>query len=205
MCWWERLSAGKTGSCSGGQSHAQQIFNPTVCWWVWQWSFRVSCLAWCDSVLESAGSIVVLPVTSRKDLCQRAPTRADAASVPIPAAGQCQAMPPREILKHSQTGPAHSLVGSLLLSPGSWCTQDFVCALLEEGERGQRKSWLKTQYSKKKLRLWHSVPSLHGKQMEIKWKQHQIVFSWAPKSRWTVTTAMKLKNACSLEEKLWQT
>ena len=29
-----------------------------------------------------------------------------------------------------------------------------------------------------------------------------IVFSWAPKSLWTVTTAMKLKDTCSLEGKL---
>ena len=28
------------------------------------------------------------------------------------------------------------------------------------------------------------------------------LFSWAPKSLWTVTVAMKLKDACSLEEKL---
>ena len=28
-------------------------------------------------------------------------------------------------------------------------------------------------------------------------------FSWAPKSLQMVTTAMKLKDACSLEEKLW--
>ena len=30
----------------------------------------------------------------------------------------------------------------------------------------------------------------------------QTLFSWAPKSLWTVTAAMKLKDACSLEEKL---
>ena len=30
-------------------------------------------------------------------------------------------------------------------------------------------------------------------------------FSWAPKSLQMVTAAMKLKDACSLEEKLWQT
>ena len=30
-------------------------------------------------------------------------------------------------------------------------------------------------------------------------------YSWAPKSLWIVTAAMKLKDACSLEEKLWQT
>ena len=32
-----------------------------------------------------------------------------------------------------------------------------------------------------------------------------FLFSWAPKSRRTVTAALKLKDACSLEEKLWQT
>ena len=30
-------------------------------------------------------------------------------------------------------------------------------------------------------------------------------FSWAPKSLQMLTAAMKLKDACSLEEKLWQT
>ena len=33
----------------------------------------------------------------------------------------------------------------------------------------------------------------------------QALFSWAPKSLWMVTVAMKLKDACSLEEKLLQT
>ena len=36
-------------------------------------------------------------------------------------------------------------------------------------------------------------------------KQWQFLFSWAPKALWTVTAAMKLKDACSLEQKLWQT
>ena len=36
------------------------------------------------------------------------------------------------------------------------------------------------------------------------WKQWQILFSWAPKSLRMVTSAMKLKHACSLEGKLWQ-
>ena len=31
------------------------------------------------------------------------------------------------------------------------------------------------------------------------------LFSWAPKSLWMVTAAMKSKGACSLEEKLWPT
>ena len=33
---------------------------------------------------------------------------------------------------------------------------------LDESERGERKSWLKTQYSKK-LISWHPVPSHRGK------------------------------------------
>ena len=33
----------------------------------------------------------------------------------------------------------------------------------------------------------------------------ETVFSWAPKSLQMVTAAMKLKDACSLEEKLWPT
>ena len=33
----------------------------------------------------------------------------------------------------------------------------------------------------------------------------RFLFSWAPKSLWTVTTDMKWKDDCFLEEKLWQT
>ena len=36
-----------------------------------------------------------------------------------------------------------------------------------------------------------------------KWKKGQILFSGAPKPLWTVTAAMKLKDACSLEGKWW--
>ena len=37
---------------------------------------------------------------------------------------------------------------------------------------------------------------------EGKWKQRQILFSWAPKLLWMMTAAMKLKDVCSSEEKL---
>ena len=40
---------------------------------------------------------------------------------------------------------------------------------------------------------------------EGKWKQRQILFSWAPKLLWMMTAAMKLKDVCSLDGKLWQT
>ena len=41
--------------------------------------------------------------------------------------------------------------------------------------------------------------------MGKQWKQCQTLFSWAPKSLQMATAAMKLKDTCSLEEKLWQT
>ena len=37
------------------------------------------------------------------------------------------------------------------------------------------------------------------------WKQWQTLFSWAEKSLQMLTAAMKLKDAYSLEEKLWPT
>ena len=39
--------------------------------------------------------------------------------------------------------------------------------------------------------------------MGKQWKQRQILLSWAPKSLQMVTATMKLKDICSLEEKLW--
>ena len=41
-------------------------------------------------------------------------------SAPDPAAGHCQPTAPLETPGHSQARLAQSLVGSLLLSPGSW-------------------------------------------------------------------------------------
>ena len=40
-------------------------------------------------------------------------------------------LPPPETPGHSQAGLGQSLVGSLLLSPGSLCTRGSVCALPE--------------------------------------------------------------------------
>ena len=52
-------------------------------------------------------------------------------SAPNPTTGLCWHMPPPETPGPSQANLGQSLVGSLLLSPGSWCTQGFVCALQE--------------------------------------------------------------------------
>ena len=53
----------------------------------------------------------------------------------------------------------------------------------------------------KKWKSWHLVLSLHSKEEGKKWKPWQTSFSWASKSLWMVTAAMKLKAAHSLEER----
>ena len=52
-------------------------------------------------------------------------------SAPNPAAGHCWPMPLPETAGHSRASLGQSLVGSLLLSPASWCIQGSVCALPE--------------------------------------------------------------------------
>ena len=52
-------------------------------------------------------------------------------SAPKLAAGPCRPTPPLETPGHSQASLGQSLVGSLLLSPGSWCTKGSACALQE--------------------------------------------------------------------------
>ena len=52
-----------------------------------------------------------------------------------------------------------------------------------------------------KMKIMASSPITSGKQMK-KSKNGDILFSWAPKSLQMVTAAMKLKDTCSLEEKL---
>ena len=53
----------------------------------------------------------------------------------------------------------------------------------------------------KKLRSWHLVPSLHSKEMETMETVTDFILG-APKSLQMVIAAMKLKDTCSLEQKL---
>ena len=48
-----------------------------------------------------------------------------------PAASHHRPTPPLETPGHSRASLGPSLVESLVISPGSWCAQDFVCALQE--------------------------------------------------------------------------
>ena len=63
-------------------------------------------------------------------------------SAPNPAAGHRWPMPPPETPRYSRASLGQSFVGSLLLSPGSWCTQGFVCALQESVSPVLCKFWL---------------------------------------------------------------
>ena len=119
--WWERLTEGETGSCSDGRGHAQKIFNPIFCWK--QAVFPPCCLTWDQTMVEVMKIMATFFKSSRAHNATR--------SAPDPTAGHCQPTPPPETPGHSQASLGQSLVGSLLLSPGSWCTQGFVCALQE--------------------------------------------------------------------------
>ena len=66
------------------------------------------------------------------------------------------------------------------------------------------KAGLKLIVQKTKImasRSHHFTANRWGK----KWKQWWILFSWAAESLQMVTAAMKLKDTCTLEGKLWQT
>ena len=58
-----------------------------------------------------------------------------------PPAGHCQSTPLLETPGHSWACLGQFLVGSLLLSPGSWCTKGFVCTLQESVSSVLCKFW----------------------------------------------------------------
>ena len=74
---------------------------------------------------------------------------------------------------------------------------------LDESERGEQKSWLKTQHSKNEYYgIWshHFMANRLGNNANS-----ETLFSWAPKSLQMVIAAMKLKDIYSFEKKLWPT
>ena len=65
------------------------------------------------------------------------------------------------------------------------------------------KAGLKLNIQKMKIMAYGPITSW---QIDVKqWKQYQTLFFGAPKSLQMVSAAMKLKDAYSLEEKLWPT
>ena len=72
-------------------------------------------------------------------------------------------------------------------------------SLLMKVKEESEKASLKLNIQKTKIMAFSLITSWPwGKP----WKQWQTLFFWAPKSLQVVTAAMKLKDACSLEEKL---
>ena len=80
-------------------------------------------------------------------------------------------------------------------------SEEEMKSLLRRVKEECDKASLKLNSQKTKV----MILSLHGKEMGKQWKQWDTLFSWAPKSLQMVTAAMKLKDTCSLEEKLWLT
>ena len=81
-------------------------------------------------------------------------------------------------------------------------SEDELKRLLERVKEESEKAGLKLTIRKTKIMASSLITSWQAEGK--KWKQWQILFSWAPKSLQTVTAALKLKDACSLEGKQWQ-
>ena len=78
--------------------------------------------------------------------------------------------------------------------------KSILMKVTEESE----KAGLQLNIQKTKIMASGTITSweIDGETVE---KQCQTSFFWAPKSLQMVTTAMKLQDTCSLEEKLWPT
>ena len=77
--------------------------------------------------------------------------------------------------------------------------KSFLMRVKEESEN----AGLKLNIQKTKIMASSSITSwqIDGEKVEV---VTDFVFSWAPKSLQMVTVAMKLKDPCLLEGKLWQ-
>ena len=82
-------------------------------------------------------------------------------------------------------------------------SKEELKSLLMKVKEESEKVGLKLNIQKTKIRASSPFTSwqIDGETM----KQWQTLFFWATKSLQMVTAAMKLKDSCSLEEKLWPT
>ena len=76
-------------------------------------------------------------------------------------------------------------------------SKEELKSLLMKVKDKSEKTGLKLNFQKTKILASGPITS-----WQIDGKQWQTLFSWAPKSLQSMTAAMKLKNACFLEEKL---
>ena len=119
--WWERLTEGKLGLVLIGRAVLSKSLIPFS---VDGWGCVLSLLF---DLRPKMVAVMKIMVTYFK----RSHAGTAALSAPNPAADHHQPMCLPETPGHSWAILVQSLVGSLLLSPGSWCTEGFVCALQE--------------------------------------------------------------------------
>ena len=95
------------------------------------------------------GVMVVMPTSFKKTCLLAMAPRTVVFSAPDAKASHCQPTPLLEIPEHSQASMAQSPVGTLLLSPGSWCPQGFVCVFQESVTRSCGNSVIKSHWPSK--------------------------------------------------------
>ena len=78
-------------------------------------------------------------------------------------------------------------------------SEEELKSLLMRVKEDRQKAGLKLNIRKTKIMASGSIMGLK------KWKQWQILFSWTSESLQMVTTALILKDPCSLQGKLWLT
>ena len=78
-------------------------------------------------------------------------------------------------------------------------SEEELKSLLMRVKEESENAGLKLNIQKTKTTAFSPITSW---QMRKQWKQCQTLFSWAPKSLQMGAAAMKLKDICSLEEKL---
>ena len=89
------------------------------------------------------------------------------------------------------------------MTPPLWQKVKRTQKPLDKNEKGEWKSWLKLNIQKMKIMASGPITSwqIDGETVET---VSDFIFC-APESLQMVTAAMKLKDACSLEKKQWQT
>ena len=81
-------------------------------------------------------------------------------------------------------------------------SEDKLKSLLMKVKEESEKAGIKLNFQKMKIMASGPITSWQIKGGKV--EQWQIFFSWAPKSLWMVTEAMKLKDTCSLKKKSYK-
>ena len=123
VSWWERLTEGKTGSCSDEQGHAQKIFNPILL--IGRAVFPHCCLTWGQTMV---GVMKIMVISFKRSHACIATL-----SAPDTAAGHCQ---PTPLPTHTSIRASWTLTGKSgsvscgVTAPFSWvlvCRRFCLC------------------------------------------------------------------------------